>query len=113
MVRLAQRIDTRVPALDNLTPRQAAGTWEGRERLEALLADFAWIGQSGAERYRAAPIGTACEARALTVSAEGICAGCGGPDRIACHRASDVFPIVSYPGLRLPEIGTTRSLDDW
>jgi hypothetical protein len=40
-------LDTRVPALDNRTPRQAARTPEGRERLDALLADFAWMGERG------------------------------------------------------------------
>ena len=34
-------IDTRVPALGNRTPRQVARTPKGRERLEALLSDFA------------------------------------------------------------------------
>jgi hypothetical protein len=34
-------IDTKVPALGNRTPRQAAKTAKGRERLEALLIDFA------------------------------------------------------------------------
>jgi hypothetical protein len=34
-------IDTKVPALGNRTPRQAAKTPTGRERLEALLSDFA------------------------------------------------------------------------
>jgi hypothetical protein len=34
-------IDTNVPALGNRTPRQAAKTARGRERLAALLADFA------------------------------------------------------------------------
>ena len=33
-------IDTKVPALGNKTPRQAAKTALGRERLEALLSDF-------------------------------------------------------------------------
>jgi hypothetical protein len=33
-------LDTRVPALGNKTPRQAARTARGRERLEALLAEF-------------------------------------------------------------------------
>lgn len=33
-------LDTRVPALGNRTPRQAARTPEGRERLDALLAEF-------------------------------------------------------------------------
>jgi hypothetical protein len=35
-------LDDKVPALGNLTPRQAAKTPLGRERLEALLAEFAW-----------------------------------------------------------------------
>lgn len=34
-------VDTKVPALGNRTPRQASRTERGRERLEALLADFA------------------------------------------------------------------------
>ena len=34
-------IDTKVPALGNRTPRQAAKTAKGRERLEALFSDFA------------------------------------------------------------------------
>jgi hypothetical protein len=34
-------IDTKVPALGNRTPLQAAKTAKGRERLEALLSDFA------------------------------------------------------------------------
>jgi hypothetical protein len=34
-------VDTRIPALGNRTPRQAATTASGRERLEALLADYA------------------------------------------------------------------------
>lgn len=33
-------VDTTIPALGNRTPRQAARTPRGRERLEALLADF-------------------------------------------------------------------------
>lgn len=33
-------LDTRVPALGNKTPRQAARTVRGRERLDALLVDF-------------------------------------------------------------------------
>jgi hypothetical protein len=41
-------LDTRLPALGNRTPRQAARTSEGRERLEALLAEFKWA----AERER-------------------------------------------------------------
>jgi hypothetical protein len=35
-------LDAKVPALGNLTPRQAAKTPLGRERLEALLAEFTW-----------------------------------------------------------------------
>jgi hypothetical protein len=35
-------LDTRLPALGNRTPRQAAQTPDGRERLEALFADFTW-----------------------------------------------------------------------
>ncbi|HSL22694.1 MAG TPA: hypothetical protein VK886_14265 [Vicinamibacterales bacterium] len=38
-------LDTRLPALGNRTPRQAAGTPEGRERLEALFAEFAWMSE--------------------------------------------------------------------
>lgn len=40
-------IDTKVPALGNRTPRQAAKTESGRERLEALLSDFARAGERG------------------------------------------------------------------
>jgi hypothetical protein len=39
--------DTAVPALGNRTPRQAARTASGRERLEALLADYAQKSSSG------------------------------------------------------------------
>lgn len=35
-------LDTRLPALNNRTPRQAARTPDGRERLEALFAEFTW-----------------------------------------------------------------------
>jgi hypothetical protein len=35
-------LDTRLPALANRTPRQAARTPDGRERLEALFAEFRW-----------------------------------------------------------------------
>jgi hypothetical protein len=35
-------LDTRLPALGNRTPRQAAQTPDGRERLEALFAEFTW-----------------------------------------------------------------------
>lgn len=37
-------VDEPVPALNGRTPRQAAATPEGRERLEALLTDFEWHG---------------------------------------------------------------------
>ena len=46
------RLDTRVPALGNKTPRQAARTVRGRERLEALLAEF---DRHAAEDLRASP----------------------------------------------------------
>jgi hypothetical protein len=35
-------LDTRLPALGNRTPRQASQTPDGRERLEALFAEFIW-----------------------------------------------------------------------
>jgi hypothetical protein len=35
-------LDARLPALGNRTPRQAAQTPDGRERLEALFAEFMW-----------------------------------------------------------------------
>jgi len=35
-------LDTKLPALRFETPREAAKTPAGRERLEALFADFAW-----------------------------------------------------------------------
>jgi hypothetical protein len=38
-------VDTEIPALGNQTPRQAAQTPLGRERLEALLAEFEWRGE--------------------------------------------------------------------
>lgn len=40
-------IDTKVPALGNRTPRQAAKTPQGRERLEALLSDFERTAERG------------------------------------------------------------------
>ena len=40
-------LDTRVPALGNKTPRQAARSASGRERLEALLAQFTRDAESG------------------------------------------------------------------
>jgi hypothetical protein len=40
-------LDTKVPALGNRTPRQAAKTAFGRERLEALLADYSQKSGSG------------------------------------------------------------------
>ena len=42
-----QWLDTRVPALANKTPRQAARSAGGRERLEALLAGFAREAETG------------------------------------------------------------------
>jgi hypothetical protein len=38
-------LDSRLPALGNRTPREAARTDEGRERLDALFAEFAWTVQ--------------------------------------------------------------------
>jgi len=35
-------VDEQIPALQGATPREAAATAEGRERLEALLAQFEW-----------------------------------------------------------------------
>jgi hypothetical protein len=43
-------IDTQVPALGNRTPRQAAKTARGRERLEALLSDFERSAERGPSR---------------------------------------------------------------
>ena len=37
-----QWLDSRLPALGDRTPRDAALTSDGRERLEALFADFSW-----------------------------------------------------------------------
>ena len=45
-------VDQPVPALNNLTPREAARSAGGRERLEALLADFEWRGGVPVERLR-------------------------------------------------------------
>jgi hypothetical protein len=47
-------LDERIPALKNQTPRQAARTVAGRERLEALLTEFEWQGGAPVERLRAA-----------------------------------------------------------
>jgi hypothetical protein len=44
--RSEQWADDRIPALGLLTPREAARTTAGRERLEALLADYEWRNQS-------------------------------------------------------------------
>jgi hypothetical protein len=41
-----QWANDRIPALGHLTPREAARTMAGRERLEALLADYEWRNQS-------------------------------------------------------------------
>ena len=38
-------LDTRLPVLGNRTPRQAARSADGRERLAALLADFVWTAE--------------------------------------------------------------------
>jgi hypothetical protein len=45
-------IDTKVPALGNRTPRQAAKTAKGRERLEALLTDFARSAEQRSSGFR-------------------------------------------------------------
>jgi hypothetical protein len=45
-------LDTKVPALGNRTPRQAATTARGRERLEALLSDYAQTGTRGPAAFR-------------------------------------------------------------
>ena len=39
--------DEKITALGGVTPREAAKTPVGRERLEALLAEYAWRGESG------------------------------------------------------------------
>lgn len=44
-------LDTKVPALGNRTPRQAAKTASGRERLEALLADYSQKSASGRNAF--------------------------------------------------------------
>ena len=44
-------LDTRVPALGNRSPRQAARTAAGRERLEALLADYSQKGGTGRNAF--------------------------------------------------------------
>ena len=58
-------LDTRVPALGNKTPRQAARTARGRERLEALLAEFDRDAVDGRE-VMAVHLATIREALALT-----------------------------------------------
>jgi len=40
-----------VPALGNRTPRQASKTAAGRERLEALLADYSQKSASGSNAF--------------------------------------------------------------
>lgn len=45
-------IDTKVPALGNRTPRQAARTPRGRERLTALLSDFERMAERGPSAAR-------------------------------------------------------------
>jgi hypothetical protein len=47
-------LDESVPALAGKTPRQAARSREGREMLNALLADFEWRGGAPVARLRAA-----------------------------------------------------------
>jgi hypothetical protein len=54
-------IDTKVPALGNRTPRQAAKTLRGRERLEALLSDY----ERSAERSRSAFVPDIAELRRI------------------------------------------------
>ena len=44
-------LDTKVPALGNRTPRQAAKTASGRERLEALLVDYSQKSVSGRNAF--------------------------------------------------------------
>jgi hypothetical protein len=44
-------LDTKVPALGNRTPRQAAKTASGRERLEALLADYSQKSVNGRNAF--------------------------------------------------------------
>jgi len=48
---------TRVPALENKTPIQAARTKAGRERLEALLCDFERRNEEVSERYLRVDVG--------------------------------------------------------
>lgn len=45
-------LDERIPALKNRTPREAARTPAGRQRLEALLREFEWQGGAPVERLR-------------------------------------------------------------
>ena len=45
-------IDTKVPALGHRTPRQAAKTVKGRERLEALLSDFSRAAERTASTFQ-------------------------------------------------------------
>lgn len=46
-------MDVALPALGNITPREAARTPLGRERLEALLAEFGWHDERMPEAQRA------------------------------------------------------------
>jgi hypothetical protein len=46
-------IDQPIPALNGQTPREASKTTRGRERLEALLAEFEWRGGTPVQRLRA------------------------------------------------------------
>jgi len=54
-------IDTKIPALGSRTPRQAATTPRGRERLEALLSDY----ERSAERSRSAFVPDVAELRRI------------------------------------------------
>ena len=47
-------LDESAPALAGQTPREAARSRAGRERLNALLADFEWRGGAPVARLRAA-----------------------------------------------------------
>lgn len=44
-------LETKAPALGHRTPRQAAKTARGRERLEALLAGYAQKGAGGRDAF--------------------------------------------------------------
>ena len=50
----ASWLDQDIPALGGLTPREAARSAAGRERLEALMAEFELRGGAPVDRLRAA-----------------------------------------------------------